>query len=91
MGPGTYNTPKDKVNYQAIIQKARPECGITPREGGVSIAEQALIDKPAFSAITAARPDDIRKWQNGFVSWNPSPDHYAEGHVGMGDKFVDLN
>lgn len=38
--------------------------------------EKAQLCKPAFGQASEARPDDIRKWETGFVTHNPGPSHY---------------
>jgi len=69
IGPGTYNI---KVRSQKKVVKPRPDLNISP-QFSLTNAERALTKKPGFDSITAARPDDIRKWDTGFINHNPSP------------------
>ena len=53
----------------------------------LTVVEQARTKKPAFGQITAARPDDIRKWETGFATYNPSPARYEINDT-MGGNFI---
>ena len=85
MGPGTYDA---NIKKSLVVDKARPELGYMPDFSFKTIAELAQYKKPAFNSITAARPDDIRKWEVVFPQNNPSPDHYPDAKPGIASKFV---
>lgn len=70
IGPGTYDTKQQK--NEVIV---KPVNG-NKLPSNLTISQKATVNKPGFGHITAARPDDIRKWDTGFVTHNPGPSHY---------------
>ena len=69
-GPGTYDTTK---RLQQVIVK--PVFGVEAKKNLTEV-EKAQVSKPAFGQASDARPDDIRKWETGFVTYNPGPSDY---------------